>query len=117
MKLMTPVAMENLRKLHEAGGVLVLGTDQTLGPAVHRELELLQQAGIPAAALTRIATLNGAIFLGRAAQAGSIEAGKEADALVLSKDPTRDIRNARQIEQVMKAGKLIDREALPLAGR
>ena len=117
MKLMTPVAMENLRKLHEAGGVLVLGTDQTLGPAVHRELELLQQAGIPAAALTRIATLNGAIFLGRAAQAGSIEAGKEADALLLSKDPTRDIRNARQIEQVMKAGKLIDREALPLAGR
>ena len=117
MKLMTPVAMENLRKLHEAGGVLVLGTDQTLGPAVHRELELLQQAGIPAAALTRIATLNGAIFLGRAAQAGSIEAGKEADALLLSKDPTRDIRNARRIEQVMKAGKLIDREALPLAGR
>ena len=117
MKLMTPVAMENLRKLHEAGGVLVLGTDQTLGPAVHRELELLQQAGIPAAALTRIATLNGAIFLGRAAQAGSIAAGKEADALLLSKDPTRDIRNARQIEQVMKAGKLIDREALPLAGR
>ena len=117
MKLMTPVAMENLRKLHEAGGVLVLGTDQTLGPAVHRELELLQQAGIPAAALTRIATLNGAIFLGRTAQAGSIAAGKEADALLLSKDPTRDIRNARQIEQVMKAGKLIDREALPLAGR
>jgi hypothetical protein len=36
---------------------------------------------------------------------------------LLSKDPTRDIRNARQIEQVMKAGKLIDREALPLAGR
>ncbi|MBU3672019.1 MAG: amidohydrolase family protein [Sinobacteraceae bacterium] len=117
MKLMTPVAMKNLRKLHESGGVLVLGTDQTLGPAVHRELELLQQAGIPPLALTRIATLNGAIFLGRAEQAGSIEVGKEADALLLSKDPTKDIRNAREIEQVMKAGKLIDRESLPLAGR
>jgi imidazolonepropionase-like amidohydrolase len=117
MKLMTPVAMENLRKLHEAGGVLVLGTDQTLGPAVHRELELLQKAGIPAAALTRIATLNGAIFLGRAQQSGSIEVGKDADAVLLSKDPTRDIRNAREIEQVMKGGVVIDREALPLAGR
>ena len=117
MKLMTPVAMETLRKVHEAGGVLVLGTDQTLGPAVHRELELLQQAGIPPLALTRIATLNGAIFLGRAQQAGSIEVGKEADALLLTKDPTQDIRNAREIEQVMKAGRLIDREALPLAGR
>ncbi|NDE01520.1 MAG: hypothetical protein EBZ91_07165 [Gammaproteobacteria bacterium] len=117
MKLMTPVAMANLRQLHEAGGVLVLGTDQTLGAAVHRELELLQQAGIPPLALTRIATLNGAIFLGREALAGSIEPGKEADALLLSKDPTRDIRNAREIEQVIKAGKLIDRGALPLAGR
>jgi len=117
MKLMTPVAMTNLRKLHESGGVLVLGTDQTLGPAVHRELELLQQAGIPPLALTRIATLNGAIFLGRAGQAGSIEVGKEADAVLLGKDPTKDIRNAREIEQVMKAGKLINREALPLAGR
>jgi imidazolonepropionase-like amidohydrolase len=117
MKLMTPVAMANLRQLHEAGGVLVLGTDQTLGAAVHRELELLQQAGIPPLALTRIATLNGAIFLGREALAGSIEPGKEADALLLSKGPTRDIRNAREIEHVMKAGKLIDREALPLAGR
>jgi imidazolonepropionase-like amidohydrolase len=84
---------------------------------VHRELELLQKAGIPAAALTRIATLNGAIFLGRAQQSGSIEVGKDADAVLLSKDPTRDIRNAREIEQVMKGGVVIDREALPLAGR
>ena len=46
MKLMTPVAQENLRKIHAAGGVLALGTDQTNGAAVHREMELLVAAGI-----------------------------------------------------------------------
>lgn len=116
MKLMTPVAMENLRRLHEAGGVLVLGSDQTLGPAVHRELELLQQAGIPPLALTRIATLNGAIFLGRERDLGSIAPGKLADAVLLSADPTADARNARAIVAVIKGGVVVDRDRLPLAG-
>jgi imidazolonepropionase-like amidohydrolase len=116
MKLMTPVAMDNLRRLHEAGGVLVLGTDQTLGPAVHRELELLQQAGIPPLALTRIATLNGAIFLGRERDLGSIAVGKLADAVLLSADPTVDARNARAIVAVIKGGVPVDRDRLPLAG-
>ncbi len=116
MKLMTPVAMENLRRLNAAGGVLVLGTDQTVGPAVHRELELLQQAGIPAKDLVRIATLNGAVFLGREAELGSVAPGKYADALLLDADPTLDIRNARRIAKVIKGGAVVDFAALPLAG-
>lgn len=116
MKLMTPVAQENLLKVHRAGGVLVLGTDQTIGPAVHREMELLAQAGIPAAEILRIATLNGAIFLGRARDLGSIEEGKLADAVLLNADPTADIDNAKNIAAVMKNGELVDRRALPLAG-
>lgn len=47
MKLMTPVAQDSLRKLYEDGVVLVLDTDQSIGPAVHRERELLAAAGIP----------------------------------------------------------------------
>ena len=116
MKLMTPVAMENLRKLNAAGGVLVLGTDQTVGPAVHRELELLQEAGIPARDLVRIATLNGAVFLGREAELGSVAPGKYADAVLLSADPSADIRNARRIVKVIKGGAVVDFAALPLAG-
>lgn len=117
MKLMTPVAMENLRRLHAAGGVLVLGSDQTLGPAVHREMELLQQAGIPARDIIRIATLNGAIFLGREADLGSIAVGKLADAVLLSADPTADIGNARSIVLVIKNGVAVNDGDLPLAGR
>ena len=114
MKIMTTIAQENVRKIHDAGGVLVAGTDQTTGPALHRELELLADAGISPADIIRIATLNGAIFLGKEKELGSIEQGKMADLVLLGADPTQDIRNARQIVQVIKAGKVIDRSKLNL---
>lgn len=114
MKIMTPIAQENLRQIHAAGGVLVLGTDQTSGPAVHRELELIVASGIPALDAIRIATLNGAIFLGREKEMGSIEEGKLADMVILAGDPLADIDNAKQISAVIKAGRIIDRSALQL---
>jgi imidazolonepropionase-like amidohydrolase len=116
MKLMTPIAQENVRKLHAAGAVVVLGTDQTLGPAVHREMELLASAGISPAAIVRIATLNGAAFLGRGHDMGSIEIGKLADALLLQADPTKSVDNMKAILAVIKEGNVIDESALQLAG-
>jgi imidazolonepropionase-like amidohydrolase len=114
MKIMTTIAQENLRKINEAGGILVAGTDQTTGPALHRELELMADAGIPPSDIIRIATLNGAIFLGKERELGSIEEGKVADLVLLAADPTTDINNARQIVQVIKGGQLIDRSKLNL---
>ncbi len=114
MKIMTTIAQENLRKISEAGGVLVAGTDHTTGPALHRELELLADAGIPASDIIRIATLNGAIFLGKERELGSIEEGKIADLVLLAADPTTDINNAKKIVQVIKGGQLIDRSKLNL---
>ena len=114
MKIMTTVAQDNVRKIHEAGGVLVAGTDQTTGPALHRELELLADAGISPSDIIRIATLNGAIYLGKERDMGSIEEGKIADLVLLAADPTVDINNAKQIVQVIKGGQLIDRSKLNL---
>jgi imidazolonepropionase-like amidohydrolase len=114
MKIMTTIAQENVRKIHDAGGILVAGTDQTTGPALHRELELLADAGIPPADIIRIATLNGAVFLGKEKDLGSIEEGKIADLVLLAADPAADIRNAGQIVEVIKAGQIIDRSALDL---
>lgn len=114
MKIMTPIAQENLRKIHEAGGVLVLGTDQSLGPSAHREMELLVDAGIPPLDVITIATLNGAVFLGKADDMGSIEAGKLADMVLLSANPAADIDNAKKIEMVIKGGELVDRSSLDL---
>jgi len=114
MKIMTTIAQDNVRKINEAGGVLVAGTDQSSGPALHRELELLADAGIPAADIVRIATLNGAVFLGREKDLGSIEEGKLADMLLLNADPTADINNAKSIDTVIKAGRIVDRSKLDL---
>lgn len=114
MKIMTTIAQENLWRIHDAGGVLVAGTDQSSGPALHRELELLQAAGIPPLDIIRISTLNGAIFLGRETDLGSIEEGKFADLVLLAADPAQDINNAKQIVQVIKGGQLIDRSGLDL---
>jgi imidazolonepropionase-like amidohydrolase len=114
MKIMTTIAQENVRKINDAGGLLVAGTDQTTGPALHRELELLADAGISPSDIIRIATLNGAVFLGREKDLGSIEEGKIADMVLLAADPVQDITHARQIVQVIKGGQIIDRSGLDL---
>lgn len=114
MEVMTDIAQENLRMIHAEGGVLVAGSDQTLGPAAHRELELLQEGGIAPADIIPIATLNGAVFLGREKDLGSIEVGKLADMVLLSANPAEDINNAQAIVEVIKGGRVIDRSALSL---
>jgi imidazolonepropionase-like amidohydrolase len=116
MKIMTPIAEENIRKIHAAGGVVACGTDQSSGPATQRELELLVAAGISPRDVIQIATYNSAVFLGKAYQLGSVEVGKLADLVLLSKDPTVDINNAKSIVFVIKNGRLIDESQLPLAG-
>ena len=116
MKVMNPIAAENVRKVHAAGGVAACGTDQSSGAATQRELELLAEAGIAPLEVIRIATYNSAVFLGKADQLGSIDTGKLADLVLLSKDPTADINNAKAIVFVMKGGRLIDESELPLAG-
>ncbi|AHE52716.1 amidohydrolase family protein [Sphingomonas sanxanigenens] len=116
MKLMTPIAQENLRQIDAAGGIIAIGTDQSVGPAVHREMELMQAAGVAPARIIRMATLNSARHLGREEDLGSIEPGKIADAVLLSADPTADINNAKAIVAVIKAGALVDEDKLPMAG-
>jgi imidazolonepropionase-like amidohydrolase len=116
MKLMTPICEENVRKIVAAGGVAALGTDQSSGPAAHREMELLVHAGLTPAQVIRIATHNGAVFLGKADDMGSVEEGKLADLVLLTADPLKDIDNTHAIALVMKNGQIIDESTLPLAG-
>jgi imidazolonepropionase-like amidohydrolase len=116
MKLMTPIAQENIRKIDAAGGIVAVGSDQSLGPATHREMELLQAAGVPALEVIRMATANGARFLGMEDRLGTIEEGKLADAILLSADPSRDVNNAKAIVAVIKGGALVHEAELPLPG-
>jgi imidazolonepropionase-like amidohydrolase len=101
-----------IRRYHEGGVLLAAGSDLPQpwtipGKSLHEELELLVDAGIPAAEVLRIATRNGAETLGLLDELGTVEVGKRADLLVLSADPTRDIRNTRSIEAVIRGGVLL----------
>lgn len=115
MKVMTPVAQENLKKLNDVGkDIVACGTDQTSGPAVHRELELLVGGGISPADAIVIATRNSARYLGKLDTMGTIEKGKLADLVLLSADPTKDVNNLKAIDTVIKDGKRVDRSKLDL---
>ena len=93
-----------------AGGLLIAGLDPTgAGDVVpgfgdQREIELLVEAGFSPLEAIRIATLNGAIYLGRENQIGSIAAGKNADLVVIKGDPSKQISDVENVEIVFKDG-------------
>ena len=70
----------------------------------HEELRLLASAGIPAAAVLRLATINAGIALKQ--NIGSIETGRQADLVVLTANPLESLENTERIEIVMKAGRI-----------
>lgn len=107
----TPVALENVKKLHDAGITIAAGTDAgnigTLhGPALFYELELLARAGLKPIDILTAATLNGARVAGWSDRLGSIEEGKLADLVILNSNPLEDIRNVSDIHGVIKDGRL-----------
>jgi imidazolonepropionase-like amidohydrolase len=102
--------MQLEKMFSDAGGLLVVGTDPTgfggvvAGYSNQRALELLVQAGFTPVAAVRIATLNGAKYLGRDAKIGTIAAGKQADLVVVRGDPSANIADVENVEIVFKQG-------------
>ena len=106
-----------LKKLFDNGITIVAGTDQGSGYALHRELEIYCQAGIPAPQVLRITTLGAAQVMKRDRDLGSIEPGKLADMILVNGDPTTNISDIRKIDTVIKGGALIyPREIYPALG-
>jgi imidazolonepropionase-like amidohydrolase len=107
-----PVAYDNLMLLESAGVRIVGATDAgnigTLhGPALHRELELMANAGLRNMDIIISATKNAAAVMGRQAELGTLEKGKLADLVILDADPLADIKNTRKIFKVMKGGEFL----------
>ena len=109
-------ASRNVKKIYDAGGTLAMGTDRTIGPSVHQELELIAGLGIPNLDVIKISTLNAAKYIGVDADLGSIEEGKRADMVMLNADPIADIRNSKAIGTVILGGRVIDRTTLDIPG-
>ncbi|HEY1613154.1 MAG TPA: amidohydrolase family protein [Rhizomicrobium sp.] len=106
------------RKFVAEGGLLLAGPDPTGNGGVIpgfgdlREVELLVDAGFTPAEAVKIATYNGALYLGLESRIGSIAAGKDADLLVVKGDPSHTISDIENVETVFKDGVGYDSAAL-----
>ncbi len=107
-----PAVLRFVKQLHDRGVFLVAGSDANnpwvpAGPSLHRELELLVDAGIPPAEVIRISTRNGAEALGIGGEVGTIRIGKRADLVLLDADPLARIGNTRRIVAVIQGGRVV----------
>jgi imidazolonepropionase-like amidohydrolase len=106
-----------LRDFFARGGVIAAGTDaanqlMVPGYGLHREMELLANAGLTAGDALVTATRNGALLIG-VDSIGVVAPGKVADLVILTRDPSADIRNTRAIERVMSRGRLYTPDSIP----
>ena len=104
--------------LHRAGVPLMAGTDalgaplMTPGSSLHRELELLHEAGLTPYETLRAATVVPAAFLGKAEEFGTIGVGKRADLLLVTRNPLEDLGSLREPVGVMVRGRWLSRDRL-----
>jgi imidazolonepropionase-like amidohydrolase len=102
--------MDLERAFVAAGGLLLAGPDPVgiggnlPGFGDQRQIELLVQAGFSPVQAIRIATLNGATFLGGQDHIGSIAVGKNADLVVAKGNPAARIADIENVEIVFKDG-------------
>lgn len=93
-----------------AGGLLLAGSDPTGSGGVlpgfgdQREVELLVEAGFTPVEAIRVATRNGAVYLGEESEIGTIAPGKRADLVLVRGDPSKSIADIENVEVVFKGG-------------
>jgi hypothetical protein len=94
----------------KAGGLLLGGPDPTGNGGVlpgfgdQREIELLVEAGLTPLQAIQTLTSNGAMYLGRQDQIGTLAAGKQADLVLIKGDPSKTIDDIENVETVFKVG-------------
>jgi imidazolonepropionase-like amidohydrolase len=103
-----------VRLLAAAGVPMVTGTDGGnpavfQGYSVHRELRLLQEAGLSAWDVLATTTINAGRLLGKK---WGVDTGDEATLIVLDASPVADIRNTERLHAVIHRGVVVDRNAI-----
>jgi imidazolonepropionase-like amidohydrolase len=114
-------AKANILRLHKAGVPIIAGTDSPypgvyFGEGLHRELELLVEAGLTPLEAISAATGNAAAFMLDSTW-GVVAVGRRADLLLIDGRPDQRISDTRRIVQVMQAGRIVPRAQLTFAAQ
>lgn len=108
------LALNNVRRLHEAGVTILAGTDApnpgTLhGASLHQELAYYVEAGMTAEEALASATSKPAIRFSLPHQRGHLKQGARADFVVLNSDPLSDVSATKDIHAIYKNGVPVER--------
>jgi imidazolonepropionase-like amidohydrolase len=107
-----------VKQFAEAGGKIISGTDSdagrigTSGLTLHEEMMMLSEAGVPAMKVIQSSTGWAMEAWGKGKEAGTLEAGRRADVLVLNRNPLDDMHATMDIFRIVQGGQVIDREGL-----
>jgi imidazolonepropionase-like amidohydrolase len=108
-----PHRARDAARLARHGALIGAGSHSEFqGIGFHWEMQALASGGLSPHEVLRIATLGSSEVIGRKSFLGSIEVGKLADLVVLTRNPLDDISNTLSVEQVMKNGRLYDAASL-----
>jgi imidazolonepropionase-like amidohydrolase len=109
LRMVLDVLLKITGALYRAGVPIVAGTDVGVpGHTLHRELELYVKAGLTPLEAIQAATIVPARVMKIDSEAGTIEAGKRADIIVLDANPLDSISNIRRVRFVMTQGRLFE---------
>ena len=104
-----------VKALHDHGIPIVAGTDMGFpGSSLARELELYVQGGLTPMQALQTATIDAARAMKLDARAGSLDADKQADVVIIDGNPLRQMRDLRRVYLVVKAGQVYEPKQMRL---